>query len=54
MGNAKPKEVTKRNGKPGFVKEDCVIEDQTGGHTTIHLWDDMSEKCKSSSSYDIK
>ena len=42
MGDAKPKEVTKRNGNSGLVKEDCVIEDQTG-HTTIHLWDDMIE-----------
>jgi len=52
MGDAKPKEVTKRNGNTGLVKEDCVIEDQTG-HTTIHLWDDMIEKCKNSNSYEI-
>lgn len=52
MGDAKPKEVIKRNGNPGLVKEDCVVEDQTG-HTTIHLWDDMIEKCKNASSYEI-
>ena len=32
----KPNEVTKRNGKPGLVKENCVTDDQTG-HTIIHL-----------------
>ena len=48
----KPKEVTKKNGKPGLVKENCVTDDQTG-HTIIHLQDDMIEKCKSSSSYYI-
>ena len=48
----KPKEVTKRNGKPGLVKENCVTDDQTG-HTIIQLQDDMIEKCKSSSSYYI-
>ena len=32
----KPKEVTKRNGKPGLVKENFVTDDQTG-HTIIHL-----------------
>ena len=52
MGDAKPKEVRKRNGNSGLVKEDCVIEDQTG-HTTLHLWDDMIEKCKNSNSYEI-
>lgn len=52
MGAAKPKQVNKRNGQPGLVKEDCVIEDQNG-HTTIHLWDDMIEKCKNSRSYEI-
>ena len=31
---------------------DCVIEDHTG-HTKIQLWDDMIEKFKNSSSYDI-
>lgn len=52
MGDAKPKFVTKRNGRPGLVREDCVFEDQIS-HTTIHLWDDMIGKCKGSSSYYI-
>ena len=52
MGNAKPKEVTKRNGKSGLVKEDCVIEDQTG-QTTTHSCNDLTEKCKNSNSYEI-
>ncbi|XP_028404038.1 uncharacterized protein LOC114526656 [Dendronephthya gigantea] len=30
LGNEKPKEVTKRDSKAGYVKEDCVAEDESG------------------------
>ena len=53
MGSAEPKQVTKRNGQKGLVKEDCIIEDATG-HATIHLWDDMITRCNNSTAYEIK
>ena len=38
LGQKEPKEVKKRNGQNGKVKEDCVIEDTTGS-AIIHIWD---------------
>ena len=40
LGELPPKEVEKRNGEIGHVKEDCVIEDGKGT-STIHIWDDL-------------
>ena len=36
MGSLEPKELVKRNGSKGRVKEDCVLEDKTGS-AIIHL-----------------
>lgn len=47
MADGESKKVMKRNGNPGLVKKDCVIEDPHG-HATIHLWDDITEKCSNS------
>ena len=52
-GGAEPKQVAKRNGDKGLVKEDCIIED-TFGHATIHLWDDMITHCKNATAYEMK
>ena len=43
LGDLPPKEVTKRKGQVGKVKEDCIIEDDTG-YSTIHLCDDIITK----------
>ena len=53
LGTTKPKEVAKRNGEKGLVKEDCIIEDDTG-HATLHVWDEMIQMCENSKSYEIK
>lgn len=53
LGELPPKEVTKRNGQVGKVKEDCIIEDDTG-YSTIHLWDDIITKIQTSKCYSIK
>lgn len=55
LGDLPPKEVRKRNGKVhvGQVKEDCIIEDDTG-YSTIHFWDDIITKIQSSRCYSIK
>ena len=45
--------MAKRNGDKGLVKEDCIIED-TFGHATIHLWDDMITHCKNATAYEMK
>ena len=37
LGQNPSKEVIKRNGEKGYVKEDCVIEDRTGS-ATIQLY----------------
>ena len=43
QGDLAPKEVRMRNGQAGQVKEDCIIEDDTG-YSTIHLGDDIITK----------
>lgn len=53
MGSLDPKELSKRNGSKGRVKEDCVLEDKTG-HAIIHLWDDTITALTSGQSYEIK
>ena len=40
LGQNPNKEVIKRNGEKGYVKDDCVIEDRTGS-ATIHIWDNL-------------
>ena len=52
-GGAEPKQVAKRNGDKGLVKEDCIIED-IFGHATIHLWDDMITHCKNATAHEMK
>lgn len=52
LGELPPKEVTKWNGQVGKVKEDCIIEDDTG-YSTIHLWDDIVTKIHTSKCYSI-
>ena len=53
LGTQEPKTVTKRNGNNGKVKEDCIIEDDTG-HATLHIWDELIETCQNMKSYEIK
>ena len=53
MGSLEPKELVKRNGSKGRVKEDCFLEDKTGS-TIIHLWDDTITALTTGQSYDIK
>ena len=53
MGSLEPKELVKRNGSKGRVKEDCVLEDKTG-NAIIHLWDDTITALTTGQSYDIK
>ena len=43
IGQKEPKQVTKRNGENGMVKEDCVIEDASG-NAMIHIWDELINK----------
>ena len=53
MGCLEPKEVEKRNGSKGRVKEDCVLEGKTG-NAIIHLWDDSATTLTTGQSYEIK
>ena len=53
LGDLPPKEVRKQNGQVGQVKEDCIIEDDTG-FSTIHFWDDIITKIQSSRCYGTK
>jgi len=53
LGEKPPKQVKKRNGENGTVKEDCVIEDATGC-AVLHIWDEMINKLETSQSYSIK
>lgn len=53
QGDLPPKEVTKQNNQVGKVKEDCIIEDDTG-YSTIHLWYDIITKIHTSKCYRIK
>lgn len=53
LGELPPKEVKKRNGEIGHVKEDCVIEDGKGT-STIHIWDDLIKTLQNVKSYHVK
>ena len=53
LGQKPPKQVTKRNGQNGKVKENCIIEDATG-NAVIHIWDELIEKVENSKSYTLK
>lgn len=53
LGQKSPKQVTKRNGQNGKVKEDCIIEVATG-NAVIHIWDELTEKVENSKSYTLK
>ena len=53
MGPLEPKELRKRNGSIGKVKEDCVLEDRTG-NAIIHIWDDTATTLTIGQSYEIK
>ena len=47
MGNEKPKPVKLKTSKEmTSVKEDCVLEDETGT-ATIYVWDQLINKIKS-------
>ena len=53
-GEVPPKEVKKRNGEIGHVKdEDCVIEDDKGT-SAVHIWDDLIKTLKNGKSYHVK
>lgn len=53
LGQKEPKEVKKRNGQTGKVKEDCVIEDTTGS-AIIHIWDELIDQVQNNKSYTFK
>ena len=53
LGELPPKEVNKRNGEIGHIKEDCVIEDGKGT-STIHIWDDLMKTLKNGKSFHFK
>ena len=51
MGNDKPKEVLlKSSGQAGNVKEDCVLEDETGT-SMLHIWEPLLSTLKNGDSY---
>ena len=51
MGNDKPKEVLlKSSGQAGNVKEDCVLEDETGT-SMLHIWEPLLLTLKNGDSY---
>ena len=51
MGNDKPKEVLlKSSGQAGNVKEDCVLEDETGT-SVLHIWEPLLPTLKNGDSY---
>ena len=53
LGQKEPKEVKKRNGQNGKVKEDCVIEDMTGS-AIIHIWHELIDQVQNNKSYTFK
>ena len=54
LGNEKSKPVQLKTSKEmTSVKEDCVLEDETGT-ATIHVWDPLINKIKSSTTYVIE
>lgn len=52
LGGKESKEVNRRDGVKSLVKEDCIIEDETGS-ATIHIWEKLIEACRSGKSYKI-
>ena len=52
IGDKPPKEVIKRDGRKGLVKE-CVIEDNTG-QTQINVWEDLIGKFENGTNLMIK
>ena len=54
LGNEKPKPVQLKTSKEmTSVKEDCVLEDETGT-ATIHVWGPLINKIKSGTTYVIE
>ena len=53
LGQNPKKEVIKRNGEKGYVKEDCVIEHHTGS-ATIHIWDNLLTQLRSGNAYSFQ
>ena len=53
LGQNPNKEVIKRNGEKGYVKEDCVIEDRTGS-ATMHIWDNLLTQLESGNTYSFQ
>ena len=53
VGQKEPKQVTKRNGENGMVKEDCVIEDASG-NAIIHIWDELINKLQNYKASSLK
>ena len=52
MGNNKPKTVTERDKTQGLVREDCIIEDETG-NTELNIWDYLIGKLENGQSYKL-
>ena len=53
LGYKSPKQVKKRDGQNGKVKEDCIIED-AAGNAVFHIWDELIDKVENSKGYTIK
>ena len=54
LGKDKPKSVpVKSTQKMTMVKEDCILEDETGT-TNIHIWDVLIDKLKNGSTYEFQ
>ena len=53
LGQNLNKEVIKRNGEKGYVKEDCVIADRAGS-ATIHIWDNLLTQLESGNTYSFQ
>ena len=53
LGADNPKPITlKKTQKITKVKEDCILEDETGT-ATIHIWDELIAKVESGSTYEF-
>jgi len=54
LGKDKPKSVpVKSTQKMTMVKEDCILEDETGT-ANIHIWDGLIDKLKNGSTYECQ
>lgn len=54
LGKDKPKSVpVKSTQKMTMVKEDCILEDETGT-ANIHIWDGLIDKLKNGSTYEFQ